>query len=148
MLNTVRWVPGVLHLAPTQAAALPAGGHSGCDSDDKTGEPPSQPDWGLLCPRLLRAEQEAPAAPAQRVNDLLSSGAPQHTPRRSTLTALCETARRFAADYYGRLASAWGRGLANYLGAGAGSVPPEGDLIYSSGEPSCLLECRSSAVVA
>ncbi|KAI7845535.1 hypothetical protein COHA_000958 [Chlorella ohadii] len=35
-------------------------------------------------------------------------------------------------DYYGRLASAWGRGLANYLGEGAGTVPPEGDLIYSS----------------
>ena len=64
MLNTVQWAPGVLHLAPTQAAALLAGGFSGCDSDDKTGEPPNQPDWSLLCRRSLRTELEAPAAPA------------------------------------------------------------------------------------
>lgn len=37
------------------------------------------------------------------------------------------------ADYYGRLDSAWGRGLANYLGDGAGSMAPEGDALFTSG---------------
>ena len=54
------------------------------------------------------------------------SSAARLTPWRPPPATVC-------ADYYGRLASAWGRGLANYLGEGAGAVPPEGDLIYSSG---------------